>query len=225
MCITDFGIAHDLLHEHTTASVGPVGAHTRLYCAPEVLDEDGRRGRAADIFSLGCVFLEISTIFLAGTGALQRFYHHRQDPRHLHGYARCPEQILQWIWHLWGHWSDYTLVHNGVPYNDFINHGPAPCDLAFLMLDPDPKTRITSRQLVSLIETKGFHFLAGINNKACTSRRRGISRIKFNLPYHSIYKSTDSLKYPATPNAALTVRVAPSWEAAKKLWLQYHMWW
>ncbi|MCJ1232032.1 hypothetical protein MMC12_008713, partial [Toensbergia leucococca] len=53
ICITDFGIAKNLSHELTTASTGTVGPHTPLYCAPEVAFSGARRGRAADIFSLG----------------------------------------------------------------------------------------------------------------------------------------------------------------------------
>ena len=41
-----------------TASFG----NTKLYGAPEVLDEEGKRGRSAGIFSLGCVLLEIYSV-------------------------------------------------------------------------------------------------------------------------------------------------------------------
>jgi serine/threonine protein kinase len=55
---TDFGISYDysLLSQSTT--IGHPIAFTRRYCAPEVADWTPRN-RKADIFSLGCVFLEI----------------------------------------------------------------------------------------------------------------------------------------------------------------------
>jgi ankyrin repeat protein len=58
--ITDFGISRHfspLEHSQTDS----VTAMTRMYCAPEVSDQE-KRGRSADIFSLGCVFLEMVTI-------------------------------------------------------------------------------------------------------------------------------------------------------------------
>ncbi|KAF2808464.1 kinase-like protein, partial [Mytilinidion resinicola] len=58
--LTDFGIAHDVQDDLTSSTVGTVDSKTPMYCAPEVADEK-RRGRAADIFSLGCVFLEMAT--------------------------------------------------------------------------------------------------------------------------------------------------------------------
>ncbi|CAD6589949.1 MAG: hypothetical protein ASARMPRED_004331 [Alectoria sarmentosa] len=53
---TDFGIAHDF-EGSVSATAGNTGM-TRRYSAPEVVAAD-ERSRAADIFSLGCVFLEM----------------------------------------------------------------------------------------------------------------------------------------------------------------------
>lgn len=66
--ITDFGIAHDLLYAYTTGSSDTVGLYTLLYCASKALFELGRRGHAADIFSVGCVFIEISTCKASNLG-------------------------------------------------------------------------------------------------------------------------------------------------------------
>ncbi|KAF2704864.1 kinase-like protein, partial [Pleomassaria siparia CBS 279.74] len=62
--ITDFGIAKDFRDDGTTGSRGTQGSFTRLYSAPEVVTDDARRGRKADIFSLGCVMLEMAAVFL-----------------------------------------------------------------------------------------------------------------------------------------------------------------
>ncbi|KAH7117660.1 kinase-like domain-containing protein, partial [Dendryphion nanum] len=57
---TDFGISKTIPQDDTTGSDGTFGPMTRKYIAPEALKESGRRGRAMDIYSLGCVFLEIT---------------------------------------------------------------------------------------------------------------------------------------------------------------------
>lgn len=53
---TDFGIAHDF-EGSVSVTAGNTGM-TRRHSAPEVVAGD-ERSRAADIFSLGCVFLEM----------------------------------------------------------------------------------------------------------------------------------------------------------------------
>lgn len=53
--LTDFGIAKDLIDEENTASLMTSVLGSLMYMAPEI-ELEGRRGRAIDIFSLGCVF-------------------------------------------------------------------------------------------------------------------------------------------------------------------------
>ncbi|KAF2187179.1 kinase-like protein [Zopfia rhizophila CBS 207.26] len=56
---TDFGIALDATERNNnTTTLGKPLAFTPRYCAPEVADWD-KRNRKSDIFSLGCVFVEI----------------------------------------------------------------------------------------------------------------------------------------------------------------------
>jgi serine/threonine protein kinase len=54
---TDFGISFDADQQDTT-TIGYPGAFTRRYCAPEVQDW-AERNRKSDVYSLGCVFVEI----------------------------------------------------------------------------------------------------------------------------------------------------------------------
>ncbi len=54
---TDFGFSFHA-DENDTTTVGYPGAFTPRYCAPEVQDHTSRN-RKSDVFSLGCVFLEI----------------------------------------------------------------------------------------------------------------------------------------------------------------------
>ncbi|KAF2016271.1 kinase-like protein [Aaosphaeria arxii CBS 175.79] len=73
---TDFGISREFLEAQSTTGDNP-GSFTRRYCAPEVADW-GDRNRSADIFSLGCVFLEVLVALfprIAPAGILDGAYH------------------------------------------------------------------------------------------------------------------------------------------------------
>ncbi|CAI6266890.1 unnamed protein product [Periconia digitata] len=62
----DFGISFDAEGEDTM-TVGPPGAYTPRYCAPEVNDW-GDRNRKSDVYSLGCVFVEMLDVLDPGIG-------------------------------------------------------------------------------------------------------------------------------------------------------------
>ncbi|KAF2190302.1 hypothetical protein K469DRAFT_699921 [Zopfia rhizophila CBS 207.26] len=196
----------------------------RAYVAPEALRDDARRGRAVDVFSLGCVFLEIGTLLIGPPGSRERFRRFREEKTGTIAYAENTLTILQWIWHLWGHWS--VIVKPNPRLKDrYARHGAALPDLAFLMLDPNPDHRITSRQLVALISTPKLYYFGSVNAISCNGCRILLGSEDDNLPLHSVYKEVDDLEYPETAEQALKVPVAPHWEAAKRKWLQYHMWW
>ncbi|RYO21728.1 hypothetical protein AA0111_g9589 [Alternaria arborescens] len=57
--ITDFGLSRSFASQGHSQTDGPT-SRTPRYCAPEVYNYE-QRGRSADVFSLGCVFLEILT--------------------------------------------------------------------------------------------------------------------------------------------------------------------
>jgi serine/threonine protein kinase len=57
--LTDFGLSRDCNHTRSTTE-GPT-ARTAKYCAPEVAD-DSPRSFSSDIWSLGCVYLEMITV-------------------------------------------------------------------------------------------------------------------------------------------------------------------
>ncbi|KAF2023493.1 kinase-like protein, partial [Setomelanomma holmii] len=59
--LADFGTALDWTEAESDVTVGPPEAYTRLYIAPEVALQQPR-GTPSDIWSLGCVFLEIATV-------------------------------------------------------------------------------------------------------------------------------------------------------------------
>jgi serine/threonine protein kinase len=58
--IADFGISRNFSTQDHSQTDSPT-PRSPLYCAPEVFNRDPR-GRAADVFSMGCVFLEMATV-------------------------------------------------------------------------------------------------------------------------------------------------------------------
>lgn len=78
--IADFGIARSYATLDDTETEGPT-SFTRKYAAPEVVDR-GRRGLGADVFSLGCVFIEIlAALALLGDPMVELLKGH-VPPRH-----------------------------------------------------------------------------------------------------------------------------------------------
>ncbi|KAK6444298.1 hypothetical protein FP744_10000546 [Trichoderma asperellum] len=61
--LTDFGISLDWSETLRTTMFGPA-SHTPMYSAPEITHEDQLRDSSSDIWSLGCVFLEILSVFM-----------------------------------------------------------------------------------------------------------------------------------------------------------------
>jgi serine/threonine protein kinase len=221
---TDFGISRIISEGFTTGTDGTFGPMTRAYIAPEALIDDTRRGRAMDIFSLGCVLLEMGTMLVGFPGSLEKFRRFRVEKTGTVAYAENPLAVLQWIWHLWGLWSDFVKLILS-PQDRYTRHGIALPDLAFLMLDPNPSHRITSRQLVALIGTSGLYYFNSVNHASCNGCRISHRLEDHNLPLHSVFKDTVDLDYLKSTEQALLESVAPNWEAAKRKWLKHHMWW
>src|SRR5882757_5626038 len=116
-----------------------------MYWAPEVTNALGphTRGRAVDMFALGCIFLEIATVlsgFLYFRG-LSTFAEFRESS-HSQAFGRCPGKLFQWMRFLWASVGTSFLMPFWI-LNQLVN-------LSF-MLDSNPKMRITARQLVALL--------------------------------------------------------------------------
>lgn len=75
--LTDFGSAHQFSTGLTSSTEGYAAGVTKMYSAPEVIEED-RRGRSADIFSLGCVFAEMTTVIHGRK--VEDFHDFRSEP-------------------------------------------------------------------------------------------------------------------------------------------------
>jgi hypothetical protein len=130
-------------------------------------------------------------------------------------------RFWQWVQYLWGHYISRN--------DDEINYyGAVLEDMAFLMLDLSPRARITTRQIVSLLQVEGTHFFNSIMLKSCMTCRQFPGTPNLNLRLHSVYKIYErgpNWNLPSTPETALESEVAPTLEVAKKLWLDHHMWW
>jgi serine/threonine protein kinase len=87
--LTDFGVS--ATEFGASRSFGP------QYRAPELLDHPRRRGEAGDVFSLGCVFLEILSVLL---GVDTRPWKAQQNDSTKWTYAKNPDLIASWLQHL-----------------------------------------------------------------------------------------------------------------------------
>ncbi|KAF7512717.1 hypothetical protein GJ744_000284 [Endocarpon pusillum] len=87
--LTDFGTSHNWADDSKSSTSGTIGAFTRRYCAPEVAAY-ATRNPASDIWSLGCVFIEMSTVLMNRTiQELRKFY----EENGTKGHTTKP-----WIW-------------------------------------------------------------------------------------------------------------------------------
>ena len=93
--VTDFGIARSwegLTRATTTADLD----RTWLYAAPEVA-RGGRKNETADVWSLGCVFLEMCTVLKGRSPAdMRAFFKGRSDSTSFHGNAERGH-IAAWV--------------------------------------------------------------------------------------------------------------------------------
>ncbi|KAH0543963.1 hypothetical protein FGG08_001730 [Glutinoglossum americanum] len=128
--IGDFGISRHFLNEVSqTESVKP---RTNVYCAPEVANAEPH-GRSVDIFSLGCVFLEMETVLKAKT--LDEFQEFRSrdnesDDTSFQGNLRA---VREWVAELDAHPPNQEPV--------IVKDGPARLPIIASMLEWEPVER------------------------------------------------------------------------------------
>ncbi|KAK6598182.1 dual specificity mitogen-activated protein kinase kinase 1 [Botrytis cinerea] len=105
--LTDFGSAHQFSAGVTSSTEGPLVGITKMYSAPEVISDD-RRGRPADIYSLGCVFAEMVTV--ADGERIEDFHEYRSQPipdepdRMTYAYHATSHMIGPWFNELGDFW-------------------------------------------------------------------------------------------------------------------------
>ncbi len=106
---TDFGLAFDFSELEQSTTSGRPDAMTKKYCPVEVL-EHGSRGRSADIFSLGCVFVQALTI-LAGLSLddLDDFLAGNEDASHDGIFCYNLRKVNEWLGRINSHGTQSTI--------------------------------------------------------------------------------------------------------------------
>lgn len=89
--LADFGISKQYEDDTLTEGTTPF---TDKYAPPEVVDQD-KRGLSSDIFSLGCVFLEMATVTLGES--LENLSCAVFDTRNRQSYRDSPSKVSNWI--------------------------------------------------------------------------------------------------------------------------------
>lgn len=230
--ITDFGIAKEFVDQNSESYPTHVDG-TRAYCPPQTLQYK-RRGKASDIFSLGCCFLEMATVIIADR-KLEALKNLRKEGLHggVRPYAEAQPEVLRWIFYLFSVLAArkrriaqaMNSVKDAAALSASSDPGRATLLPAFalLMMDPNATQRITARQLVIMISTLQ-------EDMYCGKCRVGVPKEDPILGLHSKFKSrgtSPDLQYPADPEDVLNpgFLVPGDWEAAKRYWLKDHMWW
>ncbi|TGO37463.1 hypothetical protein BHYA_0096g00020 [Botrytis hyacinthi] len=117
--LTDFGSAHQFSAGVTSSTEGPLVGITKMYSAPEVISDD-RRGRPADIYSLGCVFAEMATV--ADGERIEDFHEYRSQPipdepgRMTYVYYATSHMIGPWFKELGDSWMA-SLLQNMLAFD------------------------------------------------------------------------------------------------------------
>ena len=160
--IADFGLSRSFATQGHSQTEGPT-SRTPKYCAPEVYDFD-RRGRSADIFSLGCVYLEILTVLL-GIG-LEDLADYLCDDNFDESYHSHPEEVEGWVEKMkLKEWPMLDVTPSG---------GSSKTDmLSFVhtMLDLNPEKRPTGETLVKYFENWAQERLPAVfRSRSCCLR-------------------------------------------------------
>lgn len=135
--LCDFGISRDWsMSEHSTTE-GDVLKFTRRYCAPEVFGRDPRNS-SSDMWSLGCVFLEIISVVKGyPLEELNNFLLDHSTGASAQGLWCAPEAIHAW------------LVKIRSEKNDSADD--LPLDWITPMIRTDPDERLKASEVVNMI--------------------------------------------------------------------------
>jgi len=151
--LADFGLSRSFATQDHSQTDGPT-SRTPRYCSPEVYNDEPR-GRPADIFSLGCVFLEISCV-IAGVDT-QDFASARRGEGNDESFHANLEKVVEW--------ADSRLrVPNGV-FQD-INIDDV-VDLVTSMVNREPSSRPTAVQIHDRLKLIGDSASVSVFSREC----------------------------------------------------------
>ncbi|MCJ1444689.1 MAG: hypothetical protein MMC23_005191 [Stictis urceolatum] len=162
----DFGLSNDTKIDSSEDSL--IGNFTRQYAAPEFAQ--GYRGKASDVWSLGCVFLELLTV-LSGQSITALYTYSLPDGHRKAdlAYYKNQQALEKWLDKLDGQFFMGDMQAMPTRKLDFIH-------VVFLackdMTRYSPKTRPTARQLAYRLPINACCSTAGsstVMNQAATS--------------------------------------------------------
>ncbi|KAI9723441.1 MAG: hypothetical protein M1812_001325 [Candelaria pacifica] len=156
--IGDFGISREFPPQDTSQTDGPT-ARSPMYCAPEVKNyiiSGDSRGRAADVFSMGCVFLEMITVIQ--NKSLDEFIEHRSDlDSEDSSFCGNLENVASWI-RILRETSDPVISWPDLSWLDRMVHFSYGIELRVLllnniqsMLQEDPNARPKAAELSRIL--------------------------------------------------------------------------
>jgi serine/threonine protein kinase len=140
--IADFGLSRSFVSQDHSQTDGPTSLTPR-YCAPEVYKHE-LRGRSADIFSLGCVFLE--TLTVCDSKDLQEFGDYRSSDSGDQSFHANLNKLQEWASGLRITSSTIGTLRTGTSKIIF-NYNLT--DLLKSMLDLKPSERPTAKQILN----------------------------------------------------------------------------
>ncbi len=217
--LTDFNISNDFDELTTSKTMGPARA-TWLYASPEVTREEPR-GRAADLWSLGCVMLEICAVWSGEKLSLRSLRDHIRDGRNTTAQPPyCDAQFKLWDWML----LNLRSQPRDAEMTGFIFKI---LQLSFLMLDPDPVKRINSQQLVDMLIDPRYEDFHDVGDFACSTCASTAGTPRLDQPLHSMFKKLNNGQTPIPLKFGLSAGMdaCDIWEELKRRWLQEHIWW
>ncbi|KAF2191014.1 hypothetical protein K469DRAFT_696765 [Zopfia rhizophila CBS 207.26] len=137
--LTDFGTSRDWALGERGTTTGRTGPYTPAYAAPEVIEWEPRN-EAADIWSLGCVFLDMITVLKGKDLESKESFFMKTGTGNLNPRTNR-EAYLDWLAQL----QNATLVHN------------EPIEWIHQMLKEGPRNRITASELLEQIRDYRDH--------------------------------------------------------------------
>jgi len=135
--LADFGLSRSFAPQDHSQTDGPT-ARTPKYCAPEVYNYE-YRGRSADVFSLGCVFVEILSA-LAGKYAYEFADFRRGENGHDESFRNNLGEVNIWT------------LHHIKPLIVTLNCSEELLEIILQMTEYEPAKRPSASHLVSFFQ-------------------------------------------------------------------------